>query len=231
MRRLDGADWRSFATLAFAASLVVFFCASRSSRAIWCCATPRSVPTNHTNELRSLRPAPARPAHTGAVLRRLLQVGAARRHASSPLLQSPIPAPVQPAKPWSYGQPLDFDSVDAATLDRFDYVITTRTTAQSEPPAELPPRRTLAVLRGVAASRADDAAARAARVRAARRDPRLPHRARPAHLARARESPASRPRRATRQRGALAPGGVRAGALDLPPATGTSRCRSSASRR
>jgi hypothetical protein len=55
--------------------------------------------------------------------------------ASSPVLSSPIlPAQVAAQKPWTYGSAIDFDSVDAATLDRFDYVITARTLDQSEPP-------------------------------------------------------------------------------------------------
>jgi hypothetical protein len=37
-------------------------------------------------------------------------------------------------KRWSYGQLLDFNSVDAATLDRFSYVITARSAVQSQPP-------------------------------------------------------------------------------------------------
>src|SRR5262249_36996410 len=55
--------------------------------------------------------------------------------ASSPPLSSPIlPAYFSAQKPWQYGSPIDFDSVDAAVLDQFDYVITARTAYQSDPP-------------------------------------------------------------------------------------------------
>ncbi len=48
---------------------------------------------------------------------------------------SPLPVTVRPEKPAAPGQPLDFDSVDAQTLDRFAYVITPRSDYDSEPPA------------------------------------------------------------------------------------------------
>ncbi len=133
VRRLQFADWRSVSTPAFAAGLIVFcFFAFKSDYLVLRDADVG--PVNHVQELRSLRWL----LHNQPTLVlfyddyykwELLGV-----RASSPLLQSPIPAAVQPAKPWSYGQPLDFDSVSPAVLDRFDYVITTRTTAQSEPP-------------------------------------------------------------------------------------------------
>jgi hypothetical protein len=41
----------------------------------------------------------------------------------------------QPEKAFAYGQPLDFDDVTAATLNEFDWVITTRDAAGSEAPA------------------------------------------------------------------------------------------------
>jgi hypothetical protein len=45
--------------------------------------------------------------------------------------------PLQPEKSFVYGQPLDFDSVDAQTLNEFDWVITTRDAAGSEPPPQM----------------------------------------------------------------------------------------------
>ena len=143
MRRLEGADWRSLRDVAVAAvGIVLPVCRFASSYLVL--RDAQVGPDDHIRELRSLRPAAARPPHARPFLRRLSPVGAAGRPVvlaagSGP----PIPAPVQAAKPWTYGQALDFDSVDAATLDRFDYVITTRTTAQSEPPSELPPGRTI----------------------------------------------------------------------------------------
>jgi hypothetical protein len=38
----------------------------------------------------------------------------------------PISVAVRPEKPWTFGQPLDWDNFDAKTLDRFRYVITIR---------------------------------------------------------------------------------------------------------
>jgi hypothetical protein len=134
MRRLHGADWRSFATLVLAGASILFFVLSFQS--VFLVLRDAQVgPNDHVSELRSLRPL----LHNRPTLVlfydeyfkwELLGVPA-----SSPLLSSPIPASVQPDKPWSNGQPLDFDSVDAATLDLFAYVITTRTSAQSEPPS------------------------------------------------------------------------------------------------
>ena len=92
---------------------------------------------------------------------------------SSTRLGSPIPAPTQPTKPWTYGQPIDFDSVDAATLDRFDYVITTRTTYQSEPPPNFHLVGSSRSYQVWQADRPDPAAHGATRIRPARGDPRL----------------------------------------------------------
>jgi hypothetical protein len=133
MRALEGANWRSLATLAVAVGGIAYlFVAFGSSYLVL--RDAQVGPTDHTDELRSLRPLlHDRPTlvlfYDDFTQWELLGVPV-----SSPLLGSPIPAPVQPAKPWAYGQPLDFDSMTAATLNRFDYVITTRTTAQSEVP-------------------------------------------------------------------------------------------------
>ena len=134
MERLDGSRWGSPMTVGVAVVAVVFFGAS--FRSTYLVLRGAQVgPTDHVTELRSLRPL----LHNRPTLAlfyddyfkwELLGITA-----SSPVLPSPIPAAIQPAKPWSYGQPIDFDSVDAATLNRFDYVITSRTTAQSEPPS------------------------------------------------------------------------------------------------
>ena len=133
MRRLEGADWRTLATWLVAAGGVAYLCVAFASSYL-VLADAQVDPDNHTNELRALRPAlHGRPTlalfYDDYVQWELLGVPV-----STPLLGSPIPAPVRAAKPWIYGQALDFDSVDAATLNRFDYVITTRTSAQSEPP-------------------------------------------------------------------------------------------------
>jgi hypothetical protein len=43
--------------------------------------------------------------------------------------------PIRPLKAWAYGKAHDFDTVDAATLNSFDWIITTRDAAGSAPPA------------------------------------------------------------------------------------------------
>jgi hypothetical protein len=45
--------------------------------------------------------------------------------------------PTRPGKTWTYGQALDFDSVDDATLDRFDRFIVPRDAEASIPPPQL----------------------------------------------------------------------------------------------
>ncbi|MGD0274114.1 MAG: hypothetical protein ABSB96_10345, partial [Gaiellaceae bacterium] len=50
--------------------------------------------------------------------------------------------PIQPQKAWSYGMALDIDSLDAGTINAFDWVITTRDAAQSELPPQLHLART-----------------------------------------------------------------------------------------
>ncbi len=45
--------------------------------------------------------------------------------------------PLRPQKAFSFGQALDFDSVEASTLNEFDWVITTRDAAGSAPPAQI----------------------------------------------------------------------------------------------
>ena len=133
MRYLDRADWRAVATWVVAAASVTYVVLVLQSEFL-ALRDAQVGPVNHTNELRALRPLlHGRPTlvlfYDDYTQWELLGVPV-----SSPLLGSKIPAPVQSAKPWSYGQPLDFDSMSAATLDKFDYVITTRTDAQSEPP-------------------------------------------------------------------------------------------------
>ena len=130
MRQLEGVRLRSLVALAAA---IVFFLLSLASELL-VLSDGQVAPSNHLRELRALRGV----LHNRPTLVlfyddyfkfELLGVPA-----SSPLLPSPIPASVRPSKRWTTGQALDFDSVDAATLNRFDYVITTRTRAQSEPP-------------------------------------------------------------------------------------------------
>ena len=52
---------------------------------------------------------------------------------SHPQLVSHDPAPLQLEKDWAYGEPFDFDSVSAQTLDTFAYVVTPNGAYQSAP--------------------------------------------------------------------------------------------------
>lgn len=45
--------------------------------------------------------------------------------------------PIRPAKEWQPGQALDFDSVNARVLNHFQWIVTTRDAASSEPPSQL----------------------------------------------------------------------------------------------
>lgn len=55
---------------------------------------------------------------------------------SAPVIGIPV-LPIQPPKPWTYGQSLDLDSLDSTTLNRFDWVIAPRDASASAPPAQL----------------------------------------------------------------------------------------------
>jgi hypothetical protein len=57
----------------------------------------------------------------------------------------PVNAPVigfqgidtRPEKPWEYGQPFDFDSLEPTVLNEYDWIITPRDAAGSDPPEQL----------------------------------------------------------------------------------------------
>jgi hypothetical protein len=53
---------------------------------------------------------------------------------TAPPDEAPIPFTLRGQKSSAPGEPLDFDSVDAATLNRYEFVITTRTAYASTPP-------------------------------------------------------------------------------------------------
>jgi hypothetical protein len=53
---------------------------------------------------------------------------------TAPTLIEPVP---RPEKPWAYGVPMDFDSIEPASYDRFEYVIAPRDGRLSEPPPNL----------------------------------------------------------------------------------------------
>ena len=96
----------------------------------------RVGPQAHTNELRELRPSLDRSPTLFLGNDDFIRWG---------LAGVPVRAPVigfqgistRPEKPWAYGQPFDFDSLDAAALNEYDRIITLRDAAGSGPPPGL----------------------------------------------------------------------------------------------
>lgn len=93
-------------------------------------------PTAHTDELRELRPL----VHDQPTLF-LGNDDFARWELAGVPLHGPVIAlpelPIRPQKHWEYGQAFDFDTVDAAEMSEYDWVITTRDAAGSEPPPQM----------------------------------------------------------------------------------------------
>lgn len=91
-------------------------------------------PTDHLAELRSLRPILHRQptlflADDDFIVWELAGVPV------TPAYFAGVPqVPLRPQKAFAYGQPLDFDAVTAATLNKFTWVITTRDAAGSQAP-------------------------------------------------------------------------------------------------
>ncbi|HEY4450083.1 MAG TPA: hypothetical protein VGN13_00635 [Solirubrobacteraceae bacterium] len=95
----------------------------------------RVGPTAHLRELRSLRPllGSGRTLYLGDDDFIQWELAGAR---VTPAFLAPLAeVPLRPEKGFAYGQPLDFDSVTAATLNEFQWVITTRDAAGSQAPA------------------------------------------------------------------------------------------------
>jgi hypothetical protein len=93
-------------------------------------------PTAHTDELRELRPL----LHGQPTLF-LGDDDFVRWELAGVPIHGPVIAlpelPIRPQKHWAYGQAFDFDSVDTATLNEYDWVITTRDAAGSSPPPQM----------------------------------------------------------------------------------------------
>ena len=99
------------------------------------CASPgRSARTT----CRAARAAAALVARPDALprQRRLHPLGARRRARQRAGHRLPRLS-TRPEKPWEYGQPFDFDSLDAPSSTTFKWVITPRDAAGSEPPEQL----------------------------------------------------------------------------------------------
>ena len=92
-------------------------------------------PTAHLVELRSLRPLLVDQPTLFLGDDDFIQWELAGAHVTAAYLAGAPGVPLRPEKAFAYGQPLDFDDVTAATLNSFDWVITTRDAAGSEAPA------------------------------------------------------------------------------------------------
>jgi hypothetical protein len=92
-------------------------------------------PTKHLVELRSLRPLLGDQPTLFLGNDDFIEWELAGAHVTPAYLTGAPEVPFRPEKAFIYGQPLDFDDVTAATLNSFDWVITTRDAAGSEAPA------------------------------------------------------------------------------------------------
>jgi hypothetical protein len=93
-------------------------------------------PTAHTREIQSLRPLLG-----GRPTLYLGNDDFTRWLFADVPVQSPVIAfpslVVRPEKPWEYGRNYDIDSLDSATLNRFDWIVAPRDAAASTPPRQL----------------------------------------------------------------------------------------------
>ncbi|HEY2216920.1 MAG TPA: hypothetical protein VGH21_05450, partial [Solirubrobacteraceae bacterium] len=91
-------------------------------------------PTDHLVELRSLRPQIGKQSVLYLGDDDFIYWELSGVHVTPAYYAGTPEVPLRPEKAFAYGQPLDFDSVPAATLNQFDWVIATRDAAGSEPP-------------------------------------------------------------------------------------------------
>ncbi len=92
-------------------------------------------PTSHLAELRSIRGSLHRQPTLFLGNDDFIQWELAGSPVTPAYYGAAAEVPLRPEKAFAYGQPLDFDSVSAATLNDFDWVITTRDAAGSQAPA------------------------------------------------------------------------------------------------
>jgi hypothetical protein len=94
-------------------------------------------PTNHLLELRSLRPTIGGRPTLFLGNDDYIRWELAGISVGTPTLNGLPLLPSRPQKQWVAGEALDFDSVDSATLNQFDWAITTRDAAGSAPPPQM----------------------------------------------------------------------------------------------
>ncbi len=95
------------------------------------------APTQHLLELRSLRPLLGSQPTLYLGDDDFIQWELAGSRVTAAYFAGVEEVPLRPEKDFVYGDPLDFDSVSASTLNAFDWVITTRDAAGSEPPPQM----------------------------------------------------------------------------------------------
>lgn len=94
-------------------------------------------PTNHLVELQSLRPLLGREPTLFLGDDDFIEWELAGARVTPAYFAGMPEVPLRAGKTVGFGYPLDFDSVTAETLNHFDWVITTRDAAASEPPAAM----------------------------------------------------------------------------------------------
>ncbi len=95
------------------------------------------APTTHLQELRELRPLLGDKPTLYLGDDDFIEWELAGARVTPAYVAGVQKVPLRPEKAFIYGEPLDFDSVTAATLNEFSWVITTRDDAASEPPAQM----------------------------------------------------------------------------------------------
>jgi hypothetical protein len=120
-----------------AAALVVLLVYAVGASDVRALRTSGVGPTAHADQLRELAPL----VDGGRTLflgdDDFVKWEMSPQRVESPLFNTHLEVPTREAKHWEYGQALDWDSVDAATLNEFSYVVTIRDAAASQPPPQM----------------------------------------------------------------------------------------------
>jgi hypothetical protein len=137
-RGLAPSTWR-----AWAAPLLALVLLGRVVDSSWEALRAGKVgSTDHLAELRSLQPALRGQTVLSLGDDDFIDWELPESHVVAAYFAGLTEVPLTPAKGFIYGQPLDFDTVSAKTLNEYDWVLTTRDAAASQAPAGLVPVRT-----------------------------------------------------------------------------------------
>lgn len=133
-RELPWGGWRMVAPLL--AAVLVFKVIGSSLDAL---RFSRVGPTHHLAELRTLKPRLGTDPTLFLGNDDFVKWVLAPAHVNAPYVGQLTDVQLRPEKQWSFGQPLDFDSVSAATLNGYRWVIATNSSGGSDPPEQLRP--------------------------------------------------------------------------------------------